>query len=58
MTDDEYVEFWEWVQVGVARKWVSEPVCATHQGLPTTEQENDEWEEGFDPCSLGMRIWI
>lgn len=58
MTDDEYVEFWEWVKAGVSRGWVSEPVCATHQGLPTTKEEDDEWDEGFDPCSLGMRIWI
>lgn len=58
MTDDEYVEFWEWVKAGVSRGWVSEPVCATHHGLPTTEQEDQEWDEGYDPCSLGMRIWI
>ena len=47
----------EWFGYGVEMGYCSEPVCTTHEGLPTTEEEDAEWEEGFDPCSVGVRLW-
>ena len=37
--------------------WVSPLACATHDGVPHTEEEEEEWEEGFDPCAPVFRIW-
>jgi hypothetical protein len=47
----------EWIQYGIDHKYCSEPVCATHEGLPTTKEEEAAWEEGYDPCSPGIRLW-
>ena len=50
-------EFNEWVAYGVEKGWASFPVCDTHEGLPMTLEEEDEWADGYDPCSPAMRIW-
>lgn len=43
--------FEEWVNYGVQNKWISEPFCNTHSGDPyMTEEEEQEWENGGDPC--------
>lgn len=57
LSDEEAAEFFDWLNQGIERGWVSSPVCATHEGLPITEDEGAEWDEGFDPCSPGLRIW-
>lgn len=54
----EYLDFFAWLDIGSKRGWVSTPVCVTHDGLPSTEEEDTEWEEGFDPCVAGMRVWL
>ena len=36
--------------MGMARGWCGPPVCATHDGLPTTPAEDAECEDGGDPC--------
>ena len=57
MTDEEHDEFEKWILLGIERKWISDVVCATHEGLPNTEEEEAEWEEGYDPCIPGIRVW-
>lgn len=57
MTDEEHDEFEKWILQGIERKWISDVVCATHEGLPNTEEEEKEWEEGYDPCVPGIRVW-
>lgn len=49
--------FNEWVVIGLDNGWCSEPVCETHEGLPMTKDEEQEWESGNDPCVLAMRIY-
>ena len=39
----------EWLRIGVQNGWCSPIVCATHDGLPSTEEEDIEAEDG-DPC--------
>jgi hypothetical protein len=51
-------EFYEWLKQGIEAGWVSDVVCDTHEGLPQTDAEQDEWEEGGDPCIHGIRVWI
>lgn len=46
----------EWVQIGIKNNWCGPAVCYTHDGLPTSVQEEDEWEEG-DPCIHIIRLY-
>jgi hypothetical protein len=43
----------DWVQYGQQHGWIGPIVCATHDGVPTSEAEDYMWEDGDDPC-----IWI
>lgn len=56
-TGDEGIDFWNWQQYGERRGWVSDAVCATHDGIPGTPDENAEWEAGYDPCQHVLRLW-
>ena len=39
------------------RGWITEMFCATHDGVPSlNEEEEKEWEEGGDPCQFCVRI--
>lgn len=49
--------FVEWLEIGQKEKWISEIVCCTHDGLPGTEEEEAEWDQGFDPCVPALRVW-
>jgi hypothetical protein len=49
--------FDEWLTHGIVEGWVSVPVCAMHDGLPTTPEEEGELDEGFDPCLSALRLW-
>lgn len=41
----------EWLSHGIEKGWITEPFCNTHDGDPyMTEEEEQEWEEGGDPC--------
>lgn len=48
----------EWLQYGIDHNYCSQAVCATHDGLPMTPEEEQYWDEGYDPCSVGVRIWF
>jgi len=58
MIDETNVdEFQIWFENGVNRGWISNVVCATHDGIPPiTEEEEQEWEAGGDPCQFVVRI--
>ena len=48
---DEMVEAAEWLQKGIDKGWVSDGFCMTHDGDQyMTAEEEQEWEEGGDPC--------
>ena len=50
-------EFQIWFNNGVERGWISDVVCATHDGIPSiSEEEEAEWEDGGDPCQFVVRI--
>lgn len=51
------MDFDEWLVFGVDKGWVSLPVCAMHDGLPTTAEEESELDEGYDPCMTALRLW-
>ncbi len=47
----------EWLQIGIDNGWISKPVCVTHEGLPSSDEEAIAWDEGFDPCEFAVRLW-
>lgn len=49
--------FDEWLQIGIIRGFIGAPICYTHDGLPTTLEEDDAWEEGDDPCIHILRLY-
>ena len=50
-------EFKEWEMEGMARGWIGAAVCITHDGYPTTLAEDEETEEGGDPCIHMHRLY-
>lgn len=50
------MDFEQWLELGIKEGWVGPAVCYTHDGLPTTEAEDAEFEEG-DPCIHIMRLY-
>jgi hypothetical protein len=51
------IDFFEWRDLGLANKWISEPFCDTHDTGYMTDEEQKEWEDGNDPCMMVFRIW-
>jgi hypothetical protein len=37
--------------------WCGPAVCSTHDGLPTSEPEDAEFEDGGDPCIHVIRLY-
>ena len=58
MNNQQWNERADWVQYGIAKGWVSDSYCATHDGGSQywTEEEMLEWEEGGDPCQVVIRV--
>lgn len=53
----EEMDFDTWLAYGVDHKWAMYPVCYMHDGVPTTEEEENEMEEGGDPCIHVIRVF-
>jgi hypothetical protein len=49
--------FDEWIKTGYDLGYCSPPVCSTHDGTPTTATEDEQWEEGDDPCLHVVRLY-
>lgn len=47
------MDFSEWVHYGVEQGWIGPIVCAIHDGVPTSLEEDYSFDTGEDPC-----IWI
>lgn len=58
MTLAERDEFWTWLSIGQERGWVSDGVCETHEGVPMSDGEVEEFDEGHDPCIPVIRVWL
>jgi hypothetical protein len=54
-------DFDAWLALGMEKGWAGAAVCHTHDGLPTTEAEEDEaWDEDSDgeyPCIHVVRLY-
>lgn len=50
------MDFNEWLQYGIENKFVGPMVCETHDGVPVSAKEYDEfWED--DPCIWILRVY-
>ena len=61
MTDAELktAKMLDWLTIGIDNGWISEPFCYTHDGDPyMTEEEEQEWEDGGDPCCPVLKILV
>lgn len=47
----------EWLEYGVEKGYCTPVCCATHDGIPDTEEEQKAWDEGYDPCAPIVRLW-
>lgn len=55
---EEYLNFYDWAMAGMARGWCGPPVCDTHDGLPTSAEEDVMmWDEGDDICIHIIRLY-
>lgn len=52
----EFADFESWLQFGYNNGWVGAPVCETHDGLPLSETEEEQFTEG-DPCIHILRLY-
>ena len=49
--------FAEWLSIGTKRGWCGPVVCATHDGVPSSESEEARQIEGEDPCQHIIRVY-
>jgi hypothetical protein len=47
----------EWIELGVKMGWCSPPICEPHDGMPMSEEEARQYEEGSDPCVHILRLY-
>lgn len=50
------VDFHTWLHFGIDQKYVDPPVCDTHEGVRLYPEEQQEFEDGGDPCIPVMRL--
>lgn len=48
--------FDEWLQEGITLGFCGPAICSTHDGVPTTADEDEEYETG-DPCIHVLRLY-
>ena len=48
--------FNEWLQEGISLGFCGPAVCSTHDGVPTSADEDEEFETG-DPCIHVLRLY-
>jgi hypothetical protein len=49
--------FDDWIKIGLDKGWCGPPVCYTHDSFPISSEEDDEFEEGNDPCMHMIRLY-
>jgi hypothetical protein len=49
--------FDEWLQEGLDLKFCGPAICCPHDGLPLTIEEEQEFDDGGDPCFHVLRLY-
>jgi hypothetical protein len=50
------MDFNEWLKYGMDHNWCGPAVCETHDGLPMSNEEDEEFWES-DPCIHILRLY-
>jgi hypothetical protein len=51
------INFDEWLQLGLSNGFCGPAICYPHDGLPMTEEEDNQFSEGEDPCIHIIRLY-
>ena len=49
--------FDDWLAHGIKMGWCGPALCYTHDGVGMTNEENQEFEDGGDPCLHVLRLY-
>lgn len=49
--------FDQWIAHGIAQGWCGPAICDTHDGTPTTADEDHDFDNGHDPCIHIIRLY-
>lgn len=49
--------FDNWIKIGLKKGWCGPAVCYTHDSFPISLEEDNEFEEGNDPCMHMIRLY-
>lgn len=50
------MDFSTWLTFGIDQKYIDPVVCQTHEGVRMTPEEDQEFEDGGDPCIPVIRL--
>lgn len=56
--DYHQLSFDLWYEIGLRQGFIGPFVCATHDGVPSTLEEDNENEAGNDPCTYVARRYF
>jgi hypothetical protein len=51
------INFDDWLQLGLSNGFCGPAICYPHDGLPMTEEEDNQFSEGEDPCIHIIRLY-
>ena len=51
------ITYWEWIKLGFDNGFCGPPVCEMHDGIPHNSKEDEELEQGQDPCINVLRLY-
>jgi hypothetical protein len=46
-----------WLSLGIKHGFCGPVVCSTHDGTPLSVEEEEEFEDGYDPCVHVIRAY-
>lgn len=56
MDNSPQITFDEWLKAGLSAGWCGPAVCYTHDGLPMSHDEEEQFEE-TEPCIHVIRLY-
>lgn len=51
------MDYQEWFSIGREQGFISPTICSTHDGIPMSDEEMNEFENGDDPCIHILRLY-
>lgn len=49
--------FDDWIRDGIDAGYCGPPICETHDGTPLTDLEEQQFDDGADPCIPMIRLY-